>query len=381
MIKIAWLCTQLDPGGGLYTHISYWAKLIDKSKYQITLISSDSDDGLMHINAIKNNGITSVHLAELGHAKRKPIKLIDKLATILGELDVDILHTIHIQNDIFGAFAATKAKTPFIVSSLEGEAVSKYSTSSWKIPIYKVVYKTISNRMTAYIAISNATKYQFCREFNVDPMKISVIRNGVDPGLFPWEKSLKLLQERIINKEIILGYLGRLRREKGIINIIQAFERILQYYPKARLSIIGEGEDKHLCESETRRLDISRSVSFSASVGSIQTAMLTFDILLLPSKTEGMPWAILESMACAKPVIASNIGGIPEVIEDGKSGLLIKSDDPDSIAKAVQSLLHDNRKAIEMGECARRRIESNFSCFQEIKQLEDFYDGVYSNGY
>jgi len=376
MKNILWLCTPLGSKGGTFVHLSYWAKNIDKNRYRITLIfCSPTKLDIDWVKSLEKYGIEVIFMPELSELKKLYLPAIFKLSKILREKDTVILHTIFIQADIIGTIAAKIAKVPYIVSSLEGGLIPSF-TLGWKKTIYSLAYAVIKNKIDRFIAISRKTGNDLVRDFGVNPKKIIAIYNGVEPERFPWRKSLVVLKGRLIKKEPVLGYFGVVGYEKGVDSLIEAFPLVLVQFPMAKLLIVGEGEDKSLSQRRVQSLGIESNVQFLPWVDDITEIMAAFDIFVLPSKAEGMPWAVLEAMACAKPVIATAVGGIPEAVENGKTGILLPDSKPESIAQAVCSLLENPEKALNMGQLGRRRIEENFTADHEVREIEELYDSL-----
>lgn len=376
MTNIVWLCTPLGSKGGTFVHLSHWAKNIDKNKYRISLIfCSPTKLDLARVKTLEKYGVEVIFMPELSELKKLYLPAIFKLAKILREKDTVILHTIFIQADIIGAIAAKIAKVSYIVSSLEGRLIPSISLS-WKKAIYRLAYAVLKNKIDRFIAISKTTGNDLVRDFEVNPKKIIVIYNGVEPERFPWRKSLGVLEERLIKKEPVLGYFGVIGYGKEVDSLIESFPLVLVQFPMAKLLIVGEGKDKPLSQRRVQELGIENNVQFLSWVADITEIMPAFDIFVLPSKAEGMPWSVLEAMACAKPVIATAVGGIPEAVENGKTGILLPDSKPESIAQAILSLLKDPERAVNMGRAGRKRIEENFTAFHEIQKMEELYDSL-----
>ena len=374
MTSIVWLCTPLGTKGGTFVHLSHWAKNMDKNKYKITLIFySPTKPDIDRAKTLGKYGVEVIFVPELSELKKLYFPAIFKLAKILREKNTTILHTIFIQADVIGTIAARMARVPHIVSSLEGALVFN-CTFGWKKIIYRLAYAIIRNNIDRFIVISRKTGNDLLRDFRVNPKKIIVIHNGVEPERFPWRKSLEAFKERLTKKTPILGYFGLIGYRKGVDSLIEAFPLVLEQFPKAKLIIIGDGEDKPLYQQRTQELNIESRVQFLSWVNDITKVMLALDILVFPSKVEGIPWAVLEAMACAKPVIATAVGGIPEVVTHGETGILLPDSRPESIVQAVLSLFENPEKALNMGRSGRRRIEENFTSAREIQKIEKLYE-------
>lgn len=379
MTNIVWLCTPLGTQGGTFIHFSHWAKNINKNMYRVTLIFYGlTKYDIERTKALEKYGIEVIFMPELSELKILYLPAICKLVKILKAKNATILHTIFIQADIIGTIAARMAKVPYKVSSLEGGLIPSHALA-WKKIIYRLVYPIIKNKINRFIAISKKTGSDLVRDFKVNPEKIIVIHNGVETERFPWQKSLEVFKERLMQKEPVLGYFGVIGYSKGVDSLIEAAPLVFERFPKAKLLIVGEGPDKVLIQRRLQELGLESKVEFKTWVGDITEIMLDFDIFVLPSKAEGMPWAVLEAMASAKPVVATSVGGIPEVVVNGKTGILLSNSKPESIAQAVISLLANPEKTLNMGLLARKRIEENFTALHEMQKIEELYDSLVEN--
>lgn len=381
MINIAWLCAPIPAKGGPFVHILHWAKNINKSKHKVTLIFSSPEEIRERVKALEMFGIEVIFMPELSELKKLYVPAIFKLMKLLKEKDIVLLHTILTRSDVIGPIAAKLARVPYVISSIEGKLISSSGIpSGWRRLAYYLGYTYSKNKIDRFIAISDRTKEDHCRDFKISPEKITVIHNGVEPERFPWQKSLEVFKERLTKKEPVLGYFGLIGYEKGVDSLIEAFPLVLTRFPKTKLLIVGEGKDKPLSQRRVQELGIESHVQFLSWVDDITEIMPVFDVFVLPSKAEGMPWSVLEAMACAKPVIATAVGGIPEAVENGETGILLPDSKPESIAQAVCSLLENPEKALNMGRLGRKRIEENFTASHEMQKIEELYESFIVGG-
>jgi glycosyltransferase involved in cell wall biosynthesis len=142
---------------------------------------------------------------------------------------------------------------------------------------------------------------------------------------------------------------------------------------KARLVIAGDGEERDALEEFSRRLGVTGQVEFLGFSRDVDPLMRSFDVFVLPSLTEGISLTILEAMAAAKPVITTRVGGNPEVVIDGRTGILVPPQDPDALAAAIVKLMKDPALALEMGKNGRKRFEEIFDLGLMVTRYEDVY--------
>lgn len=193
--------------------------------------------------------------------------------------------------------------------------------------------------------------------------KLVCVWNGVAPAGAPGSRGAMLRRSWLGDGNLLLGCLGALYPLKGHDVALDALPAVLARRPGARLVLVGEGVSRAALEARARGLGVEKSVVFAGYLpGDAGDALEAFDALVHPStQTEGLPYAVLEAMARGKPVVASRLGGIPEAVEDGVTGLLVEPGDAPALAAALDVLLADARSRSAFGEAGRRRQRERFS--------------------
>ena len=232
------------------------------------------------------------------------------------------------------------------------------------------------------IALSRVEAEQY-RSMGVPKDKIAIIPNGIDlseyaelPPKGVFKKKFNIPED----KKIIL-YLGRIHITKGIDFLVRAYAYLInEMHFKDAVLVIAGPDDGYLKEVRelTDRLGVSKRVLFTGPLYGRDKleAYVDSEFYVLPSRYETFPMTILEAYACGKPVIASNIGGLRELVDDGKTGLLIDVGDVDQLAKAILSLLNNEMDIEEMGSIGRQYVKSNFSIEKVVEKLEKVYEEV-----
>jgi glycosyltransferase involved in cell wall biosynthesis len=163
---------------------------------------------------------------------------------------------------------------------------------------------------------------------------------------------------------------------KDIHTFLKALYFLDQWNSNWLAMLVGDGPLRHALEKEARVLGLEDKVVFIGQRDDIQNVIPLMDISVLSSRSEGMSNALLESMAAAKPVIASNVGGNPEVVEDGVTGILLPPSDPQALAFAMMHLLQDKERATKMGQAGRKRIEKLFLLDDMVRTMETVYEDL-----
>ncbi len=182
----------------------------------------------------------------------------------------------------------------------------------------------------------------------------------------------------------IIGYVGRLSRQKGLEDLLRAFSGLAAEFPSARLAIIGDDHEKgqyqSVLASRARDLGIDTRVDFSGYQADIAQVMARLDVFVLPSHLEAFPLTILEAMAQGRPVVATTVGSVPEIVVDGTTGRLVPPHDPDRLAHAIRDVLSDRTRAAAMGAAAASRVRGEFPLDRMLARTWDLYRTVTANG-
>jgi len=224
-------------------------------------------------------------------------------------------------------------------------------------------------RLDYVVAVSKAIERLFQDRLNLPDDKIWYLRNGVN-----LEKFNKVsLQKRVRQEgEVVIGMAGRLERQKRQSDLLRAGKILLDKGFKLKILFAGEGREKENLEILAGDLGISGAVEFLGFVDKIEEFLSGLDIFVFCSEWEGMPNAVLEAMASGKPVVATDIEGVRELIEDSESGLLYQAGNVDALARCIERLIQDRGYAERLGEMARRRVEEKFSeqkIFEEFREI------------
>ena len=279
-----------------------------------------------------------------------------------------ILHSHGYKGDVFLAILKRTLRGPAIVSTKHG---STDATSRTRL------YEHLGDLSLRYfdrvVAVSEYTKKKLI-ELHVPEGKIEVIHNGIDVSSFSGAGKGSLRQSlRLAEDSRVAGFIGRLGPEKGIAYLLEAADTICRSTRGIYFVLIGEG----ILKEETEAFVASRGLKdriITLGWRKDATGLLPdLDMLLLPSLTEGTPMVILEAMAAGVPVIASDVGGIGEIIEDSKTGLLIKPRDPGAIVESVKALLDNRGLAERISSSAMSEVQSRFSA----RRMSELYERTY----
>jgi glycosyltransferase involved in cell wall biosynthesis len=216
--------------------------------------------------------------------------------------------------------------------------------------------------------------------------RIIVLHNSVDAERFARlsTEAARHIRARINirDDEVVLLSVGRLSREKGHEDLIRAFDRLRRSRPelKARLLIVGQGPELRRLERLVDSFGMARLVTFTGHVPDPEPYYAMADVFILPSRSEGSPNALLEAMAAAIPVIATRVGGVPEIVSDGSSALLVPPGDPEAMAKAIVRALEDDQLTSRLTSRAKELVLARHSIRARVAALTEIYGSLMGRG-
>lgn len=281
-----------------------------------------------------------------------------RIRRFLARHQIDILHTHLSTASLLGGLAGRWARVP-TVATVHGLNTKTCFTFSQRV-----------------IAVSQAVKQHLVKQ-GMDPGKIEVVYNGIDLNRFARADGGGQFRQAwgLPADAIILGTMGRLGPEKGHQFLLRAIAE-LEHHPRAqlvRVVIVGEGQERDRLESLSHQLGISDRVIFTGFQRDVLPALSAMDIFVLPSLKEGLSISALEAMALGNPVIACRVGGTPEVVVEGKTGILVPPADPQRLAEAVSRLLSDRGQALIMGQAGRQQVARLFDVEVMVGKIEHLY--------
>lgn len=366
-IRVMEMIDRPSLGGG-QTAVLLLAQNLDRSRFEV-VISSGGDGPLA--DEAKRGGFPFVPVS-LG--KRLSLRPVKEIAATLTEQEIDVLHTHGGIAGLFGRSAARRARTPGVVHTLHGIHYLHYRS-----PVLRRLYVLLErrySRSTDRLVLVCRSDLEKARRYRLaDERKMRVILNGTDvrpdvpaetiAGLrreFGWEPGRP-----------VVGTVARLHRQKGVINLLRAAPGILNALPEAAMAIVGDGPERKRLRREARRLDLDCRVQFLGERKDAAAMLALFDVFVLPSLWEGLPFVLVEAAALGKPIIATAVDGVPEILENGKTGLIVPPGDPAALVQAVLKLLTDREGAARLGDMARKLVPPRFPLRRMVEQTERLY--------
>jgi glycosyltransferase involved in cell wall biosynthesis len=250
-----------------------------------------------------------------------------------------------------------------------------YEISPFRRWLYVLAERLTSPLADRVLAVSSAIAHDLIHRYGIRAEKVVTIRNGIDADAFiPTRPPALVLKDlNLGNEDRRIGLAARMTPQKGHLVLLQALRLMSQRFSNLRCLLIGDGPLRPSLERYAGELGVAGQCVFTGIRSDIADLLSVVEVVVLPSHSEGLPFVLLEAMALAKPVVATRVGGNPEVVEDGKTGLLVPPGDPKALAEAIAFLLDHPDDAACMGKRGRERVVGRFGLDRMIKALEQLY--------
>lgn len=284
--------------------------------------------------------------------------------------NVNIFHSHGYKGNIlFGLMPKFIRKIP-IISTLHGWIVgNRFSRKT----IYVWLDK-LSIRNMDYVITVNQRMQAFLPESMKNKGKVTTIENGISSDVNKVEiRNAEDLIKKLPQTRYTIGSIGRLSKEKGFIDLVAVLEMLRSYDVDVCLIIIGDGPEREILEQEAKQRGVSEYLVLPGYQSSIDSYLTIYDIMLLPSLTEGLPLTLLEAMRSRTPVIATNVGGMPVVIENGRGGIIINKESPYELSQAITQLINDKSLALSYADYSYKKFKDNYT----VEKMERKYFHIY----
>ncbi|HPQ68789.1 MAG TPA: glycosyltransferase [bacterium] len=311
-----------------------------------------------------------VQVTVLPLARRFNWRFVLSLLRLVRRRKIDLLHSHEFTMNVYSFFVRLLIGKP-TVATVHGNL--SYIAARYR---RRFAYRSVAQLAGPLLVVSEEMKEQVGRLFDLEEKHLRVIHNGAEvPARLAdkrkraiWRKELGLPADGFL-----VGVIGSLYPVKGQGTLLRAMPRLIAAVPDIHLAVVGRGDMRAALERQAADLGIAEYVTFTGYREDAREKLACFDLIVVPSKYEGLSLLVVESMAAGRPVIATHVGGNPEAIEDGVSGLLVPPDDPEVLADACLHVIGDPALAKRLGREARRRVAERFSLRRMVEQYQNLY--------
>ncbi|MDB5204732.1 MAG: glycosyl transferase family protein [Candidatus Taylorbacteria bacterium] len=365
--------------GGAQRYVFDLATSLQKEGFEI-IVATGGQKALYH--KLKAEGVKVIEIPgmERDLSLPKEIKAFGFLYKLFKKEKPDIIH-LNSSKAGLGALAGRLTGIKKIVFTMHGLATNE-NRPPYQKRFIRLIYILTIILCHKTIAVSDALKKQSERELGMVSHKITVIRNGIMSPDFLTKHDARhlLIQSMIKGKADIklasftIGTIGELHPIKGHSYLLEGFQTILRHSAlPLYLFIIGDGQDNKKIQKQIDTMKLSDNVFMCGHVDNAETILKAFDIFILPSISEGLPYVLEEAGFAGLPTIASNVGGIPEIIEDKKTGLLIKPQSASDIAHAIQKLVYEPELRKDIGLNLHKKVTTEFILEKMVLDTKKIY--------
>ena len=363
-IKIAFFTGSFQYGG-TERYLLNILKNIDRQKFDPTVMCFyKSGELLPEIQRLNIN--IEVFPINKGLFNPTGIKSFIKAFLFLKNNNIQILHTLADWANFFGVFAGKFAGTKVIIVSQRN--MGHWITRKRYYYACKIIYKYIANGI---LVNAYSIKKYLTNEFGILPSKIEVIHNGISFNGTPCKKSNT---EQTKNK-IVAGFIGRLHPVKGFSVLLEAAQNVIKNYHDIEFLVVGDGPERDEIRIKVENYRLKENFKFVGFQKDVLSFIYRMDFVILPSKSEGFPNVVLEAMACQKPVLATRVGGVPEIVIDGETGIMIEPGDVSALSNSINNLCGNKNLRKKMGFAAFKRAKEHFGIDKMMEQHSKYYQG------
>lgn len=384
-MKIVRIIARLNVGGPARHVILLNAGLRERGlATRLVYGAIDAGEASMEAPAIES-GIPLTRIDDLGRSVRagSDLRAFVALLRLIFRERPDVVHTHTAKAGTLGRLAAfiynatqRRSRRALVVHTFHGHIFESYfsSVANWMV---RATERILAHMSDVIITLSPLQRRDIVERFAVaQESRTVVVPLGVDlesllglPVDAPGMRDILGLQD----DDVVVGNVGRIVAVKDLLTLIRAFAKANEVVPSLRLVLAGDGPDRARAEALTRELQVSDRVRFLGWVNDLPAFYATIDVFALSSVNEGTPVAVIEAMAASRAVVATAVGGVPDVVESGVMGLLVPALDPDALSQALVALASDAGLRSRMGTAGRDRARAHYSVQRLVDNIERLY--------
>ena len=368
--------------GGPALHVAYLTAGLRERGYATTLVAGSLARGEDSMAFVADGLGVDVERVEELQREISPLRdvfAMVRLARIIRRVRPHILHTHTAKAGAIGRFAALlagDARPPIIVHTFHGHVLRGYF-GPLRSRMFAALERVLARSTTCLVAVSPQVRDDLVRLGVAPEEKFIVIRLGieledrVDSDTDGRAETRRLLG--IPSEAFTVGWIGRMTGIKRTDDVLLAFKRLRARGVDARLCMVGDGPDRAAIERRAHDLGIVRDTLFLGYQESVAPFYAAFDAFILPSANEGTPVTAIEALAAGTPVVATRVGGVPDVVRDGEDGFLVEAGDVDGLAERLAALAADPRLREQMGAAGRGRVLPRYAVARLVDDVDRLY--------
>jgi glycosyltransferase involved in cell wall biosynthesis len=377
-IKIVQIITRLDKGGSAKILLEL-SRNLNKSKFDLKIISGLTKNPQEDLDKFtKDTGIEIIFVKSLQRNISIFLDIISlyRLYLLLKKYKPDIVHAHTSKAGFLGRLAARLAGVRIIIYMPHGHIFYGYANCPVTY-LFIILERFAAKFTTRVVTITNIEKQEFIKRRIGTEDKFVTIHNGLDlknyqaidvNGLLALKDNLQI-QPGIS----VISVISRLEPVKGIDIFIRALVGVNKVFPSFLALIVGDGSLKEQLKTLSKDLNLDSKILFLGFLKNVRDIIYLSDLVVNPARNEGLGLAIIEAGALGKTVVATRVGGVPEVVEDNKTGILVESKNPESLALGIIRVLQNKEFAQGLGQKAKEKVSKEFSQDKMISEFEKLY--------
>lgn len=367
--------------GGPTLHVSYLAKGLEARGYDTTLVAGQlarGEDSMSY--AADELGVEVVQIPEL-HRDLSPVYdpiSVRRLVEEIRRVRPHIVHTHTAKAGAVGRLAALMAgdaRPPVLVHTFHGHVLRGYFDPA-RTAFFRETERFLAKHTTRLIAVGPQVRDDLVSLGVAPPEKFSVIRLGIDLEGRVADAAGGAELRRLFGvppERVVVGWIGRMTGIKRVPDVLAVFRRLVDLGVDAELCLVGDGPERANLEARAKHLGIVRRTLFVGYQRDVSPYLDLFDMLLLPSANEGTPVVAIEALAARRPVVATNVGGVPDVVRDGVDGFLASVGDIDALARRLADLALDSELRRRFGAAGREHVLPRYRVSRLVDDVDQLY--------
>jgi glycosyltransferase involved in cell wall biosynthesis len=303
---------------------------------------------------------------------RFDLRVIREINRIIDKHDIHLVHSHEYKSDIL-AFLASRIRPIPIITTIHG-----WITNHLKSRVYVGLERRILPRFDRVVAVSAETRRRVL-ECGVPEARVDILHNAIVTKHYQSDgrqSGYFYTHHGVPQDAVIVGYVGRLSPEKGQRDLLAAAASLVDRHARLHVALVGDGPDRESLGRIAIELGLGARVILTGHIADVRPIYRDLDIVALTSHTEGFPNIVLEALCMEKPVVATSVGGVPEIIEDGVTGLLVPPGSPRAIANALERLLVDRSVGRALAAEGKRVVHDRFQFADRVAREEEIYREV-----
>lgn len=353
---------SLGPGGS-ERQLALMARYLDRCRFEVRVACFRCQG--IRAGELRAAGVPIVEIPLRSLRDRSLLAATRRLLACLRAQQIDLVHTFDAPSTLFGVLLARAVRTPVVLAS---QRAHRELSPSWLRHLLR-----LTDQMTDAIVVNcEFLKRHLVEDEKVSAERIRVCYNGLELDRFSPEGRGKPAE--FAPARLVVGTVCVLRPEKGLDVLVEAYARLRHAFPDVVLLVVGDGPVRESLLRQAAQLGLGESFQLLPAQSEVAGLLRAIDIFVLPSRSEALSNALMEAMACGCAVVATRVGGNPELVEDGKTGLLVAPGDAGELASALRFLVENGPARARLAESAATFVRSRFSAEASAQRLGEIYE-------